>query len=365
MSLVKDINNEIDIERAKNKLSFYADFYIKLISSNGFTLTDDISIKKQHSLTMGELVSEATSKSGFFNESYIKSAFIDGLLHDVGRFPQFLLSGTLSDAKSKSITGFDNHGELGAYVLEKNNYALLRYLIGDVKKYYAIITEVVRNHTVNKNIKYQKQINDLINIFPNYDINEILNSNNEELINMLIALKLLMVVEEDSLELIYNVRDGKWKPKISSQKKDFTTIDMLDKFFNQEEVNIPEMRKEGKYTCNCGFLFRFNLIPLRMNYKSTLETILDGDTINKVFDIQYSNVKDENDQIVVDDSLKDPAMIFARDYTNYLLKTLLLCCGNNKVITPDIKKVAKELTQKEFGPRYQELREKQKAKILT
>lgn len=359
-----DINNELDIERAKTKFLFYADFYKQLIKAKGFTLTDDISIKKQHSLTMGELVSDATKKSGFFNESYIKSAFIDGLLHDVGRFPQFLLSGTLSDAKSKEFTGFDNHGEFGAHVLEKNNYALLRYLIGDVRKYYQIVIEVVRNHTVTKNLKYKKQINDLINIFPNYDLSEILISSDEEIINMLIALKLLMVVEEDSLELIYNVRDGKWKPKISSQKKDFTTVEVLDKFFNQEEINIPEMRKEGKYTCNGGFLFRYNLIPLRINYKSSVQTLIDDDTVSKVFEAQYGRVLDENEKLVEDDSLKDPTMIFARDYTDYLLRTLLVCCGDKKIITPEIKQAAKELTQKEFGPRYQELREKQKTKII-
>lgn len=350
-----DVNNAIDIERSKEKFIFYTDFIIHMIKDKYLKLTDDIAIKQQHSLTMGSLVQDLTLKSGFVNESYSLTAFLDGLLHDVGRFKQYLLSGTLRDDLSKEHTGFNNHGEYGGYLLERNNFELLRYIIGDVKKYYQIITEVVRNHTKVANIKYDKKMEDLINIFPNYDINEVINSSDEGLICNLIALKILMVCEADSLELIYNVRDGKWKPLISSEKADFAHPEVLEKEFNWDNINIGELRSAGAYSCNDGFLFRYNLIFRNIKYTASLRSIIDDNTIDKVFEMQYNNVKNDNGEVITDDSLKDPTMLFARDYTNFCARTLLKCCGDSKIITEEAKKVALEICQKEFGPRYQEL----------
>ena len=327
-----DINKAIDIERSREKFVFYTDFILHLIKDKYLKLSDDIAIKQQHSLTMGNLVQGLSDKSGFFNESYSLSAHLDGLLHDVGRFKQYLISGSLRDDVSKDLTGFNNHGEFGGHLLEKNDFELLRYIVGDVKKYYQIITEVVRNHTIVANAKYIKQIDELIDIFPNYDINEILNSSDEGLICCLIALKILMVKEADSIELLYNVRDGKWKPLISSEKQDFAHPEVMEKFFNWETFNIAEYRKEGKYSCNDGFMFRYILIFANLKYTASLKNIIDDNTIDKVFDIQYSNVKDEEGNIVKDDSLKDDTMEFARDYTNYCARTLLSCCNDTPTL---------------------------------
>ncbi len=348
-------SDEFDIERARNKFVFYSDFYLHLIKDKYLKLPDDIAIKQQHSLSMANLVADATSKSGFFNESYILSAFIDGLFHDFGRFSQYYLSGTLKDSDSKSYTGFDNHGEYGAYLLEKNNYQALRFFIGDVKKYYQILVEVIRNHTVTKNVKYQKQINDLIDVFPNYDLDEVINSNDDEIINQLIALKIIMVVAEDSLELIYNVRDGKWKPLISSDPSNFAHPEIIEKFFNQENINIKEFKDADKWSCNAGFLFRYGLIFKNINIRSSLQSLVDDNTIDKVFNIQTANTKDENGEIAAPDVQRDPALEFARDYANYKANKILEYSVGSKIITEDIKQAALLDSQREFGPRYVEL----------
>lgn len=58
-----------------------------------------VKLKKSHGISMMNGVMEATQRSNIFNESYNASAAIEGCLHDVGRFEQFILSGTLGGDK--------------------------------------------------------------------------------------------------------------------------------------------------------------------------------------------------------------------------------------------------------------------------
>ena len=76
-------------------------YYIK----NG-CLPDDIRIKLEHGLSMSSSVAKTTINSGFFNESYKDSAEVDGLYHDIGRFPQYYYSLQLGDKESEKYTGF-------------------------------------------------------------------------------------------------------------------------------------------------------------------------------------------------------------------------------------------------------------------
>ena len=55
---------------------------------------------------MSDAVASTTLKLGLFNESYEMSGAVDGLLHDVGRFPQYYESGALKDTDSKEFTGY-------------------------------------------------------------------------------------------------------------------------------------------------------------------------------------------------------------------------------------------------------------------
>ena len=88
--------NEID--NMKQKYKNYSYYWFDEIQRKGLKLGDDIKLKLQHGLTMSDAVANTTKESGFFNESYVMSGAVDGLLHDVGRFPQYFESGTLKDA---------------------------------------------------------------------------------------------------------------------------------------------------------------------------------------------------------------------------------------------------------------------------
>lgn len=338
----------INIDRVKEKFSLYVDFNLKRIAEKGLELTDSIEIKKPHSFAMCDAVASTTAKSGLFNESYVDSAAIDGLLHDVGRFKQFLLSGTLSDASSKPYIGFNDHGQYGAHLLENNNYALLRYFIGNIDEYYKVITEVVREHTNITNDNYKVDIQDLVDIFPNYDIEEVLRSNNEDLINKLIALKLLIVREEDSLEIFHKIRDGLWKPTISSEKDKFIHPDIWNLFLNQEYINMNELKEKGIWTCNAGFLLRYGLLLRNINFVGTLKTLLEDDIINKTYRMQTNNVTDDKGNLVIDETLKDPLLVQARDYINLAIRNLIETSQDGKIITSESRSYAKQKTLKEF-----------------
>ena len=88
------------ISDMKEKYKLYANDWFLKIQNKNMNIGNDIKLKVNHGITMCDAVGNTTLKSGFFNESYVLSGNVDGLLHDVGRFPQYYLSGTLKDKES-------------------------------------------------------------------------------------------------------------------------------------------------------------------------------------------------------------------------------------------------------------------------
>ena len=88
------------IDEIKKRYTNFSNYWFDRIKGKGLVLKDEIRLKLPHGLSMSDSVAKTTLKSGFFNESYVESGAIDGLLHDVGRFREYYDSGTLSDADS-------------------------------------------------------------------------------------------------------------------------------------------------------------------------------------------------------------------------------------------------------------------------
>lgn len=338
---------KFDIDEMKNKYIDFSNSWFKKIEEKGMTLGDDIKLKLEHGLAMSDTVANTTNKSGFFNESYISSGAVDGLLHDVGRFPQYYLSGTLKDDVSKEFTGFEDHGKYGAHILIEDNNKLLRHFLGDNKEYDKVITEVVKEHTTITNQDYIYDIKDLTNLFQNYDILEVIN--NEELVNKLIALKLLVLREEDSLEILHKIRDGLWKPMISSEKDKLINDTAWDIFINQGYINMAELKAKGLWSCNVGFLLRYSLLFHNINFVGTLKNILDDDIITKIYNNQKNNTKDDQGNIITDSSLIDPKLKSAMEYTKLAIENLILTSPDGKIITSDSKEQAKIKTLNEYS----------------
>lgn len=321
-----------DIEIIKSKYITFSNYWFKKIEKK-YNLDETIKLKVQHGLNMSELVSNSTLKSNLFNESYIDSSKIEGLLHDVGRFPQYYQVGTLKDNILNEKLNFLDHGRYGAYYLSKNNKELLRYFIGETKEYDEILIEIIKEHTTILNKNYRFKIEELTNIFNKYDINEIINSN-EEMINKLITLKLLILKEQDSLEILYNISNGLLNPKISNEKEYYINDTIWSLFINGKYINMQELKEKGLWTLNAGFLLRYSLIYNNVNFKSTLNKLIEDDIITKVY----------NNQVPSDN--KDIRLTKSYEYINLLVKNLIE--NSNDIITDEVRNEAKIKTLKQM-----------------
>jgi putative nucleotidyltransferase with HDIG domain len=90
--------------------------------------------KTEHTLKVSSYCARIASDEGL-PESELMLAEAAGLLHDIGRFSQYIKYGTFLDSES------ENHGALGAKVIEKEG--VLEFLPG---KEMALLTKAVRFH---------------------------------------------------------------------------------------------------------------------------------------------------------------------------------------------------------------------------
>ncbi len=332
-----------DINILKDKYVIYGNEMLDKISKQ-HSVGNDIKLKIEHGLSMSGAVRDTTVNSGFFNESYAESGAVDGLLHDIGRFEQYLLSGTLKDLESKEFTGFEDHGQYGKHILLRNDNELLRHFLPDAQSYDGILTEVVGEHTTISNPRYQLPLGSLINVFQNYDIAEILSSNNEDIKDKLIALKLMILREEDSLEILHKIRDGLWKPAIGSENKYHIKDSVWDIFINFGYLNMAELKANGEWTCNAGFLLRYSLLYQNINFVGTLKTLLEDGTLDKVYLSQIHNITNDNNERVRDPKMRDPKLELACEYIKLAAYNLIDASPDGKIITDESREAAKQKT---------------------
>lgn len=332
-----------DIEVLKNKYVVYGNEMLDKISQN-HSVGTDIKLKVEHGLSMSDAVRNTTVKSGLMNESYAQSGALDGLLHDIGRFEQYLLSGTLKDLESKEFTGYEDHGQYGKYILSRDNNKLLRHFIPDNQLYDHILKEVVGEHTTISNPKYQWPLLSLINVFNNYDIKDVLNSNNEDIKDKLITLKLMILREEDSLEILHKIRDGLWKPAIGSEDKYHVKDTVWDIFTNFGYLNMAELKTNGEWTCNAGFLLRYSLLYQNINFVGTLKTLLEDGTLDKIYHNQINNITNDNNELIRDPKLRDPKLELACEYIKLAVYNLIETSPDGKIITEESRNIAKQKT---------------------
>ncbi len=119
---------DIDIIKAKKAFKEYLNTY-KDKSHVSFNL------KVKHTYHVSENAKEIATKLDL-NEEDIKLAELIGLLHDIGRFEEIIVTGELNSMK------FD-HAEYGSKILFENN--LIRNFIEE-NKYDKIIKKAIENH---------------------------------------------------------------------------------------------------------------------------------------------------------------------------------------------------------------------------
>lgn len=336
------------IDYLKDKYKLYGNEMLDKIQEKHGEYGADIKLKIEHGLSMSDSVGKTTLTSNLFNDSYVESGQVDGLLHDVGRFYQYLLSGTLKDYELRNFINFEDHGKLGSYLLSKDNDELLRYFIPNTTEYDHILKEVVKEHTNITNPRYYYQLSELVNVFQNYGLSEIIKSENQVLIDKLITLKLKLLREEDSLEILQKVRDGLWKPAIGCEEKYHVHNEIWDQFTNFEFINMAELKSKGLWTCNAGFLLRYSLIYNNVNFVGTLKTLLEDNTLGLVYDRQINNVTNDANELITDPSLHDKRLKDAYDFITLATKALIETSPDGVIITPESREHAKELVKKQF-----------------
>lgn len=331
-----------DISVLKNKYCLYTSEMLSKISNP----REDIKIKVRHGLVMSDQVANATIKSGLFNQSYEASSAIDGLLHDIGRFEQYLLSGTLKDYDSIKYTGCLDHGKYGKVILKRNDKELLKYFLSDTRIYDDILLEVIGEHTTITNPDYQLPLDTLLHLFQNYSLEEILRSSNQVLKNQLIALKLLILREQDSLEILEQVAEELWHPAIGSEDKYHINDITWDLFTNFAYLDMKSLKEQGLWTCNSGFLLRYSLLLRNINFVGTLKSIIDNHLIDEVYEKQIHNVTNEEGIIVPNRDSKIP---LAYEYIKLAINNLIATSPDGIIITDKSKQLALKKTLKEFN----------------
>ena len=106
---------EADVKNLKAWFSNYVQMFI----ASDASLREGIGFKEQHTLSVCKEIIGIGAKLGVSHEQLLL-AEITALFHDIGRFEQFTLYGTLVDHAS------ENHAQLGIRVLREND--VLRHL---------------------------------------------------------------------------------------------------------------------------------------------------------------------------------------------------------------------------------------------
>lgn len=120
---------EIDRQKALNAFHDYV---------NKYDISDEkIKLKIEHTYRVCALCEEIARKSGF-DEKETETAWLTGLLHDVGRFEQLRRYGTFEDAKSI------DHAQFGADILFRENK--IRDYIDDASE-DELLEKAVRCHS--------------------------------------------------------------------------------------------------------------------------------------------------------------------------------------------------------------------------
>lgn len=326
----------------REKYIAYANQQFRLIKERQGKLGDDIHLKLQHGLSMMVSNEEITKKSGLFNETYYLSSALEGCGHDIGRFAQYYASGTLKDADSKKFTGCKDHGNLGRKVLKADNKELLRFFLPTPSYYDKIFLEVIGEHTKIRNPQYFYSIADLGNIFQNLSLEEVVYSKDVNLKSKLIALKTKLLQEVDSIELLQNIINQSYTPKISNRKENFATKEVWDDFIHFRYIDIAYHKLRNTWTSNCGFLLRYGLLTHQMNLVGTLKQFQESNSFQKLWERTENSVVD-------DVTLDDPLLKEAQSFIQLAVCNLIACSFDGLLITPDSRLKAKEKTLREWG----------------
>lgn len=319
----------------------YGTVYLGKIEETLGKCGNDVKLKIDHGIQMSYAVPSIMRKTNLFDSSYLDSSAVDGLFHDIGRFRQYELTGNLRDYDLEQKEGIKDHGRLGEILLQDE--AFYRSFFSNNTEYAEVLKSVVGNHTFIYQPQYQCDFSQFPSIFCDYSLEEILKSNREEWKNLLIGAKIQLIQEADNFELIQNIINHNWTPRISSLKEDWITEEGWKLFINNQPMIMTELKKKNSWTCNTGVALRYGLLTRKIQLRSTLEEILEKDYLRKVYERTIATATDDYGNKM---ESTDPLIQESYLYITELVKNLIAM--SDLIITEESRKAAVEKTKKMF-----------------
>ena len=318
----------------------YAEAKFHLIKQKYGNIAQDISLKLPHGIAMMNATERISRRSGLFNDTYYLSSALDGCFHDIGRFEQYYQMGSLNDALLEKKSGIKDHGNLGKKILLANDCSFLKEIVPEGKEYWNVFYEVIGEHTTVRNHNYQYPISSLTHSFQDFSLEEVLKSRRKEKINQLIALKIAILQEADSLEIFSNIMNGRWTPFLSSNPKNFVADDVWNDFMNFHLIDMKKYKDKGSWTANSGFLLRYSLLVRKTNFVATLKDFQEENGFQRIWQKTVSTIKDGQNQ---PSSRIDSKLIEAQKYIQLAVHNLILTSPDGFLITKDSREEAKKL----------------------
>lgn len=292
-----------------------------------------IDIKLNHTMRIVSDVVKIAQKLNL-DINFTKILKLSALLHDIARFPQAVNSNNYFDRECKIFNG-DSHAEYGYKMLYINN------MFDDFdidKKYRFAIASAVRYHQI------PVVTGELALTFNNTNqLNTDALTGNEELNEcekIIVAALVQMVKDVDMLDILYQHKTGEFPVIRSSIKiniKDDTidsiskkwgiskeeilyynelsntelmnvnsinipisnmdlkkleiSIDIKNKFFNNEYIDLKELQGREDYTFITGMWWRLNHFLNNINFVSNLEILEENKLLEQIYDMYPDEYK--------------------------------------------------------------------------
>lgn len=294
-----------------------------------FERLEMIDIKINHTMRVVEDVLKMTEKLGT-NVDFNNVLKISALLHDIGRFDQATWNNSFADSCYKGINGINNHAQAGYHILFKND-RIKDFPID--KKFYPAIGSVVYNHG---NPLLTGDLAIKLNDVKDLDINKLtgLSSLNDSE-KVIVATLVQMVRDVDMLDILYQHLTGEFpvirkdlnfdtlgesikdiaeywniSPKklleyneITEEdlkkkktikipveeidlKKLIVPLDIQEKFFNNENIDLKEIIGRRDWNFITGMWWRLNHFLNNINFTSNLQLIYEKNLLEKIYN-QY------------------------------------------------------------------------------
>ena len=221
---------------------------------SSFNENDINKLVEQKRIHTNEVVNDGIKaiKKLRFNESFVDFTKIALLNHDVGRFLQARVTKTFKDMDLHKFC-FDNHGELGNYVLKSG---LIKSQIPMTREFDDSILTIVNNH-VTKVVNPRQLLILSSNLLKDEDALNFFSTASLEEKRKVIDAITQIVQDVDRLDIYHQIIDGRWVP---IKSKDKISSIVLKEFYDGKYLNIAELRKQGLWNSNVGELVRLTFI---------------------------------------------------------------------------------------------------------